>query len=271
MLIHYCKTLYCCLMTLPSSSTTSATLSKCTPLTKVDWSELESLRRDRQSVFFTAVNPMDARQDLKKLNTIWTNPESNRRNLLGKITTTQYQGLQFYQTRSHVIILSGTLPAIRLEKVVCMKTGEELYCKVHQSPRLPRVTLVPNSQHSRKDLPITDSRKSHDCESEEHEHRETCSSGRVDFQIPSIPHSTVEQVETSRKETVKRLVEQFEKSPKQENVAERHCEAGGDQPFQSRRNFRVLRDLFEEKVSRLRLVLGNWCRKLHMRKMRATY
>ena len=100
---------------------------------------------------------------------------------------------------------------ICIAKVLCMKTCEELYCKVHQSPRQPRVTLVPNSQHNRKDLPITDSRKSHDCESEEHKHKETCS--RVDFRIPGIPHSTVQQVETNRKETVRRLMEQFENLP----------------------------------------------------------
>ena len=40
--------------------------------------------------------------------------------------------------------------------------------------------------------------------------RETCGSSRADFRIPGIPHSTVEQVETNRKETDKRLVEQFE-------------------------------------------------------------
>ena len=72
-----------------------------------------------------------------------------------------------------------------------MKTGEELYGKVYQSPRLPRVTLVPNSQHDQKDVLITDSRKSDDCENEVHKHRETCSSSRADFRIPGIPHSTV--------------------------------------------------------------------------------
>ena len=80
-----------------------------------------------------------------------------------------------------------------------MKTGEELYCKVHQSLWLPRHILAPNSQHYRKDLPVTDSRKTHDFESEEHKHRETCSSSRVDFRTPGIPHSTVEQVEKNAK------------------------------------------------------------------------
>ena len=41
----------------------------------------------------------------------------------------------------------------------------------------------------------------------------TCSSSRVDFRIPGIPHSTVEKVETNRKEKVRRLIEQFENHP----------------------------------------------------------
>ena len=37
------------------------------------------------------------------------------------------------------------------------------------------------------------------------------------------------------------------------------------------RDLRVPQDFFEETVSRLRLVLGKWCRILHMRKMHAAY
>ena len=36
--IYHCKTMYCCRMTLPSTCTTSGTLSKCIPSSKVDWS-----------------------------------------------------------------------------------------------------------------------------------------------------------------------------------------------------------------------------------------
>ena len=96
------------------------------------------------------------------------------------------------------------------KKVVCMKTGEELHCKVYRSPRPRLRTLVPNSQHDQKDVPITDWRKSDDCENEVNEQRVTCSSSRLDFRIPGIPHSTVEKVETNRKEKVRRLIEQFE-------------------------------------------------------------
>ena len=58
----------------------------------------------------------------------------------------QKKGLQFFLARSHAIVLYNTLPAICIEKAVCMKTKEELYHKVFQSPRLPRVKLKPNSK-----------------------------------------------------------------------------------------------------------------------------
>ena len=51
----------------------------------------------------------------------------------------QEKGLQFYQARSHAIVLCNTLPAVSIEKVVCMKTEEELYHKVRLAPRLQRV------------------------------------------------------------------------------------------------------------------------------------
>ena len=111
----------------------------------------------------------------------------------------QRKGLRFYQTRSHAITLSDTLRAICIDKVFCMKTREELYCRIYKSPRLPRVTLVPNSQHVQKDV-LAESRESHDCENEAHQHRETWGSDQcVDFLIPGVPHSAVEQVEKIEK------------------------------------------------------------------------
>ena len=52
----------------------------------------ESFRRDRQSVFFTAVNPMDTQQDRRESNTIWTNQESHRTNIIGELITIQKIG-----------------------------------------------------------------------------------------------------------------------------------------------------------------------------------
>ena len=100
-----------------------------------------------------------------------------------------------------------------------MKTREELYCRIYKSPRLPGVTLVPNLQHVQKDVHVSESRKSDDRENEVHQHKKTCGSDHcVDFPIPVIPHSTVEQVDANRKEKVRRLIEHFEN--KQEHVAE---------------------------------------------------
>ena len=113
-----------------------------------------------------------------------------------------------------------------------MKTREDFYCIIYKSSRLPRVTLVPNSQHVQKDALVSEARQSDDSENEAHQHRETCGSDHcVDFRTPGIPHSVVEQVETNRKEKVRRLIEQFESHPKRK-VSLKDSEIGGDQPFQ---------------------------------------
>ena len=118
-----------------------------------------------------------------------------------------------FRSRSHAIALFNTLPVICIEKVVYMKTGEELYCcTVYQSPRLPRVVLTLHSQHERQDPPNPDERKSTDHQSEKRLYRETCR-GNIDYRIPGVPHSTVQQEDTNRKETVKRLIQQFENHP----------------------------------------------------------
>ena len=95
-----------------------------------------SLRKDRQSVFFTAVNPMDARQDLEEVQHdlgkpriavykyTWTSHQNTVYRCNLKLS--QRRGLQFHQTRSNALIIFNTLPAIFVEKVLYMKTGEEL-------------------------------------------------------------------------------------------------------------------------------------------------
>ena len=65
------------------------------------------------------------------------------------VKLTQERGLQFDQTRSNAIVFHNTLPAVCIEKAVCMKTKEELYLKVRLTPRLPRVVLKPNSRSTR--------------------------------------------------------------------------------------------------------------------------
>ena len=129
----------------------------------------KSLIRDRQSVFFTAVDPMDDDQsmeedqydvdpnapeipcDLSKPRIVpykqtWR-PHLNT--VYGcNLKLAQEQGLQFYQRRSHAISLFNTLPPICLEKAVCMTTKDELYHKACFTPRIQRVLLKPNSSGS---------------------------------------------------------------------------------------------------------------------------
>ena len=131
-------------------------------------------------------------------------------------------------------LLFQTHTLICIDIVVCMKTREELYCRRYKSPRLPRVTLVPNSRHIQKDVRVSESRKSDDRKNEAHQHRETCGNDLcVDFRIPGIPHSAVEQIETNRKEKSSTINGAIWKSPKQEHVAEGLWETG--------RNTRLLR------------------------------
>ena len=95
----------------------------------------------------------------------------------------QKKGFQFHQTRSHAIVFY---------KAVCMNTEEELYHKVCQSPRVPRNALKPNSQSGQKDQRDQEARKSSDYQSVSGSYGET-RSGNVDYRIPGIPHSAVQQ------------------------------------------------------------------------------
>ena len=98
-----------------------------------------------------------------------------------------------------------------------MKTKEVLYHRVYQSPRLPRVILKPNSKSGQQDQPDQEASKSsdHQCASE----RSYGKTRRrnVDCRIPGIPHSTVQQQDTNRKETVKKSIQQFENHPNKES------------------------------------------------------
>ena len=79
---------------------------------------------------------MYAGEDLEEVQYDLDKPRMAVYRILGKLTKIQYIGAicsslrrigkQFYQTRSHAIVLYNTLPAICIEKAVCMKTKEEL-------------------------------------------------------------------------------------------------------------------------------------------------
>ena len=98
----------------------------------------------RQTVFFTAVNPMKKEHkdpyeiDLKAprharyLRTAWKKHQNTV--YWVDIRLVQKKGLKFYQTRSNAIILYDTLPAYCIPKAIKMETGEIIYEKVFASP-----------------------------------------------------------------------------------------------------------------------------------------
>ena len=140
---------------------------------------------------------------------------SSKLSILVQFELAQKRELQFYQTRSHAIVLYNKLPAVCFEKAICMKTKEELYHKVYLSPRLPRVVLKANSQSGQQDQQEQDARTS--CDTQAHRRpRETWCSN-VDYTIPDIHHFAVEQQDTNRRDTVKKLIQQFASHPNKES------------------------------------------------------
>ena len=89
-----------------------------------------SNRKNRQSVFFTAVNPFDIQPDQREVEYDVDRPRiapyrhtwrSHHNSVFWcNSKLAQSKGLRFHQTRSHAIALSDTLPAICIDKVVCM-------------------------------------------------------------------------------------------------------------------------------------------------------
>ena len=115
-----------------------------------------------------------------------------------------------------------------------MESGEELYNKVYQSPRLPqKAVLKPNLYHGRQDSSSFEARTSVDHQSKgSEEYGETrgdsnryrgteefgeTRSGNIDFRIQGLPHSIVQKEDVIRRETVKKLIHQFETHPNRES------------------------------------------------------
>ena len=101
---------------------------------------------ERQTVFFTAVNPMNKdHRDPQELDLTKPRLASYKQKWKRHqdtvhwvdIQLAQRKGLKFYQTRCNAIILYDTLPAYCISKVVVMESGKILYEKVYVSPRPP--------------------------------------------------------------------------------------------------------------------------------------
>ena len=107
----------------------------------------QNLSRERQTVFFTAVNPKDKEHkdpyklDLTTPRLAWYKQKTWKRHqdtvYWVDVQLAQRNGFKFYQTRCNAIILYDTLPAYCISKVVVMESGEIIYEKVYVSPRPP--------------------------------------------------------------------------------------------------------------------------------------
>ena len=104
-----------------------------------------------------------------------------------------------------------------------MKTKAELYHKVFQSPRLPRVVLKANSQSGQQDQQEQDARAFCDHPSASQSSRETCCNN-IDYRIPGKPHSAVEQQDTNRRDKVKKLSQRFKSHPVKETFLRKVAE-----------------------------------------------
>ena len=103
--------------------------------------------RERQTVFFTAVNPMHKNHkdpydiDLEAPRLAWYKQTKWRKHqdTVYWVDTqlAQQKRLKFYQTRSNAIILHDTLPAYCIPKAVVLESGEIIFEKRYESPRPP--------------------------------------------------------------------------------------------------------------------------------------
>ena len=96
-----------------------------------------------------------------------------------------------------------------------MKTKDELYQRVRLTPRVPRVVLRSNSHLGLQDQQEQDATTYCDQPSGSKMSRET-RRNTVDYRIPGVLLSAVEQQDTHRKGKVKQLIEKFENHPNKE-------------------------------------------------------
>ena len=105
------------------------------------------MSKERQTVFFTAVNPVNKEHkdpyenDLNAPRLAWYKQKTWKRHqdtvYWVDINLAQQRGFKFYQTRSNANNLYDTLPAYCVPKVVVMESGEIICEKVYASPRPP--------------------------------------------------------------------------------------------------------------------------------------
>ena len=125
----------------------------------------QDVKKGRHAVFFAAVNPMfignyrEQDYDLTQPRiAVYKHDWKVHQNTVYwcNLKVAQSKGLQFYQTWSNAIILYNSIPALRIEKVVIRKSGEELYSNTYPSPITPqREREEPNLNCKRPSIILT--------------------------------------------------------------------------------------------------------------------
>ena len=211
-----------------------------------------STETGRQAVFFTVVDPMkEQRETYCDLSKARIAPNKNTRKPLQgtenwcNLVLAQGGGLQFYQTRSHAVVLYDTLPAEFIEKAICMRTKEQL-CQ-RESAR-PRVVLRANSQCVLQDLPTQEARSSWEPQSDAQSFQET-GCNIVDYRVPGISLSTVQQQDEQR-HTVAKLIEKFESHQHKEQFLEDMSQTQKINSF-SKASQKMLQDMDQTEIFEL--------------------
>ena len=226
-----------------------------------------SLRTGRQAVLFTFVNLMDNQEGLgEPLCDLSQSRIAPHRNTWKRFQNTvfwcdlklaQQRGLQLYQTRSHAVILYGTLLAEFIEKAICMKTKDHLYQRERVILR-PRVVLKANSQCRSQDIFVYEARSSWESQQDAESCRET-RSNPADYRILGRSISTVKLQVARRQNNVRKLTDVRETSA-QGTIPQRHESKAGDQQVQRgvttiirrhepHRDLRILREFCKTSMS----------------------
>ena len=170
------------------------------------------LKRDRQSVFFTSVNPMYTYQHQKE---VQYDLDKTQNCGVQKYLehSPKYSVLVQFETHSkkRIAVLSNTIQRNRsFQHFTCDMYWES---GIHADWR--RVIL-----HGRQDLSNPDARTSADHQSKQIAKNEETCTGNVDYRIQGVPHSAVKKEHSNRKEMVTRLIQQFETHPNRDSLIE---------------------------------------------------
>ena len=153
-----------------------------------------------------------------------------------------------------------------------MKTKEQLY---QRASAIPRVALKANSQCESQDLPSQEARSYGETQSEVRSFRET-GCNIVDYRIPGISLSTVQEQDEQKRQAVAKLIEKFESHQyKNQNLQDmsqtqkinKLSEASQKllENMNQTRSFRALRKHYKTSMHRLQFFYRSWDHFLQMR------